>query len=140
MVGGGFGGLSVTEALARGDVVSLNGLAAVSQPAMQEGKYVGRVTRARLEDSRSVAPFKVADAFWMKFTGPIGYLMWGFIHVLYLIGWGNRMITLYRWMRSLSFTHHRGERIITLEEAHHELTHTATHHDFTFNHLLQKRA
>ena len=37
----------------------------------------------------------VADAFGMTFTGPIGYLMWGFIHVLYLIGWSNRLITLF---------------------------------------------
>ena len=39
----------------------------------------------------------VADAFGMKFTGRVGYLMWGFIHVLYLIGWGNRIGTLYSW-------------------------------------------
>jgi NADH dehydrogenase len=31
----------------------------------------------------------VAHAFGMKFTGPVGYMMWGFIHVLYLIGWGT---------------------------------------------------
>ena len=26
----------------------------------------------------------------MKFTGVTGYTMWGFVHVLYLVGWGNR--------------------------------------------------
>jgi NADH:ubiquinone reductase (H+-translocating) len=144
------------DVFAIGDMVSLNGLPGVAQPAMQEGKYVGKVIRARLKGDGTVAPFKyfdkgsmatighnaaVAHAFGMRFTGPLGYLMWGFIHVLYLIGWGNRIITLYSWMRSLSFTHHRGERIITVEQAHHELTHGATHREpDELDHLLQKRA
>ena len=46
----------------------------------------------------------VADAFGMKFTGVLGYTMWGFIHVLYLIGWGNRLGTLYTWARALTFS------------------------------------
>ena len=54
----------------------------------------------------SVAPFKyfdkgsmatigrthaVARSAGMSFTGIIAYLMWAFIHVLYLIGWGDRV-------------------------------------------------
>ena len=144
------------EVFAIGDMVSLNGLPGVAQPAMQEGKYVGKVIRARLKGNGTVAPFTyfdkgsmatigrnaaVADAFGMKFTGPIGYLMWGFIHVLYLIGWSNRIITLYSWLRALSFTHHRGERIITVEQAHNELIRAATRPDpEELNRLLSKRA
>ena len=30
----------------------------------------------------------------LKFTELLGYTMWGFIHVLYLVGWGNRLGTL----------------------------------------------
>ena len=83
----------------------------------------------------------VADAFGMRFTGPVGYLMWGFIHVLYLIGWDNRIITLYSWLRSLSLTHSRGERIITVEQAHHELTRAATRREIDeLNRPLSKRA
>ena len=26
--------------------------------------------------------------------------MWGFIHVTYLIGWGNRLGTVYTWARA----------------------------------------
>ena len=36
----------------------------------------------------------------MKFTGVIGYTMWGFVHVLYLIDWGNQMATMYTWARA----------------------------------------
>jgi hypothetical protein len=44
-------------------------------------------------------------------------------------------------MRSLSFTHHRGERIITVEQAHDELTRAATRRDpDKLDHLLPKQA
>jgi NADH:ubiquinone reductase (H+-translocating) len=121
------------EVFAIGDMVSLNKLPGIAQPAMQEGKYVGKLIKARLSGDRNEEPFKyfdkgsmatigyksaVADAFGMKVTGFLAYLMWGFIHVLYLIGWGNRLGTLYTWFRALVFTKNRGHRIITFEQAH----------------------
>jgi NADH dehydrogenase len=121
------------EVFAIGDMVSLNKLPGIAQPAMQEGKYVGKLIKARLSGDQNVEPFKyfdkgsmatigyksaVADAFGMKVTGFLAYLMWGFIHVLYLIGWGNRLGTLYTWFRALVFTKNRGHRIITFEQAH----------------------
>jgi NADH dehydrogenase len=120
------------EVFAIGDMVSLNGLPGIAQPALQEGKYVGKVIRARLDGDTSVAPFKyfdkgtmatigrthaVARSGGMSFTGITAYLMWAFIHVLYLIGWGNRFGTLYSWGRSLWFTKNRAHRIITLDQA-----------------------
>jgi len=48
--------------------------------------------------------------------------MWGFIHVMYLVGWGNRLGTLYTWARALWFSHNRGHRIITFETSREELT------------------
>jgi NADH dehydrogenase len=91
------------EVFAIGDIFSLNGLPGIAQPALQEGKYVGKVIRARLDGDASVAPFKyfdkgsmatigrthaVAHSGGMSFTGIVAYFMWAFIHVLYLIGWG----------------------------------------------------
>jgi NADH:ubiquinone reductase (H+-translocating) len=121
------------EVFAIGDMVSLNKLPGIAQPAMQEGKYVGKLIKSRLSGDQNVEPFKyfdkgsmatigyksaVADAFGMKVTGFLAYVMWGFIHVLYLIGWGNRLGTLYTWLRALVFTKNRGHRIITFEQAH----------------------
>jgi NADH dehydrogenase len=121
------------EVFAIGDMVSLNKLPGVAQPAMQEGKYVGKLIKGRLAGDERVEPFKyfdkgsmatighrsaIADAFGMKFTGVLGYTMWGFIHVLYLIGWGNRLGTIYTWARALTFSSNRGHRIITFEQAH----------------------
>jgi NADH dehydrogenase len=123
------------EVFAVGDMVSLNKLPGIAQPALQEGKYVGKVIKARLAGEQ-VKPFEyfdkgtmatigyrsaVADAFGMKFTGLLAYAMWAFIHVLYLIGWGNRLGTLYTWARGIWFGHNRAHRIITFESAKEEL-------------------
>jgi NADH dehydrogenase, FAD-containing subunit len=123
------------EVFAVGDMVSLDKLPGVAQPALQEGKYVGKVIKARLAGG-TVEPFTyfdkgtmatigyrsaVADSFGMTFTGFIGYVMWAFIHVLYLVGWGNRLGTLYTWARAIWFGHNRAHRIITFESAKEEL-------------------
>jgi NADH dehydrogenase len=39
--------------------------------------------------------------------------MWAAVHVWYLIGWGNRVGTMYQWARNLVFTKNRNHRIIT---------------------------
>ena len=120
------------EVFAVGDMVSLNGLPGVAQPAMQEGKYAARVICARLIGAAAPPPFKyfdkgtmatighksaVTEAFGRRFTGFVAYLMWIFVHNMYLIGWGNRLGTLYTWIRGLSFARNRAHRIITFEQA-----------------------
>jgi NADH:ubiquinone reductase (H+-translocating) len=119
------------EVFAIGDMVSLNKLPGVAQPAIQEGKYVAKVIKNRIAATET-PPFKyfdkgtmatigyrsaVADAFGIKVTGFLAYAMWAFIHVLYLVGWGNRLGTIYTWARALWFSHNRGHRIITYETA-----------------------
>ncbi len=126
------------EVFAIGDMVRLNDLPAVAQPAIQEGTYVGRLIRARLAGKTEMAPFAyrdkgsmatighlsaVADSYGMKFTGVVGYTMWAFIHVFYLIGWGNRLGAILNWTRALTFTKNRAYRTITFERAQYELTH-----------------
>src|SRR6516165_12833376 len=125
------------EVFAVGDMVRLNDLPGVAQPAIQEGTYVGRLIRARLAGQAAAAPFTyrdkgsmatighlsaVTDAFGMKFTGVIGYTMWGFVHLLYLVGWGNRVAAVLNWARALTFTKNRPHRTITIEHARYELT------------------
>jgi NADH dehydrogenase len=58
------------EVFAIGDMVSLNGLPGVAQPAIQEGRYVGKAIRARLDGDTSVAPFKYFDKGSMATIGP----------------------------------------------------------------------
>jgi NADH:ubiquinone reductase (H+-translocating) len=59
----------------------------------------------------------VADAFGVRVTGLLAYLIWALIHVAYLVGWGNRLGTLYTWARALWFSHNRAHRIITFGRA-----------------------
>jgi NADH dehydrogenase len=125
------------EVFAIGDMVSLNGLPGVAQPAMQEGGYVAKVITSRVTDEPAPAPFKyfdkgsmatigrgraVADAFGVRLTGVPAFGTWAFIHVLYLIGWGSRIGTLYRWSWGM-FTRNRGQRLVTVAQAREELTH-----------------
>jgi NADH dehydrogenase len=129
------------EVFSVGDMVALNGLPGVAQPAMQEGKYVGKLIRERVSGGKAPEPFTyfdkgtmatigyrsaVADAFGMKVTGFIGYVMWAFIHVLYLIGWGNRIGTIYTWARGMWFGHIRAHRVITFESARDEVSEDRT--------------
>jgi NADH:ubiquinone reductase (H+-translocating) len=126
------------EVFAVGDMVRLNDLPGVAQPAIQEGTCVGRLIRARLAGKTAVAPFAyrdkgsmatighlsaVTDSFGMKFTGVTGYTMWGFVHVLYLVGWGNRGAAVLNWARALTFSKNRPHRTITFERAQYELAH-----------------
>ena len=126
------------EVFAIGDMVRLNDLPGVAQPAIQQGTYVGRLIRARLAGKTESAPFAyrdkgsmatighlsaVTDSFGMKLTGVTGYTMWGFVHVFYLIGWANRVAAVLNWARALTFTKNRPHRTITFERARHELTH-----------------
>jgi NADH:ubiquinone reductase (H+-translocating) len=53
------------EVFAIGDMVSLTDLPGVAQPAIQEGKYVGKVIRARLEGDAEVPPSRTSTrAAW----------------------------------------------------------------------------
>jgi len=120
------------EVFAVGDMVSLNKLPGVAQPAMQEGRYVGKVIKSRLVGEPAPEPFKYFDKGSMAtigrfravakvrnvtVTGPPAFLAWAFIHVLYLIGWGHRLGTIYHWAWSLIFTRSRGQRLITVAAA-----------------------
>ncbi len=125
------------EIFAVGDMISLDELPGVAQPAIQEGKYVGKLIRARLEGRTQAKPFRyfdkgsmatighlsaVTESFGLRFTGVIGYTMWGYVHVLYLVGWGNRFAAIYTWARALTFASNRAHRVITFEQARYELT------------------
>jgi NADH dehydrogenase len=118
------------EVFAIGDMVALNGLPGVAQPAIQEGKYVARLIESRVAGRPAPKPFTYLDKGMMatigrgravartgnvNLTGPTAFGAWAFIHVLYLIGWGHRLGTLYHWVWSLLFTNNRGQRIIIIE-------------------------
>ena len=53
----------------------------------------------------------VASAMGLKFTGLIAWLMWLFIHLLFLVGFRNKLAVLLQWFYGY-VRYRRGARII----------------------------
>lgn len=116
------------DIFAVGDIMTLDNLPGVAQVAMQQGKYVGKLIADRLQGKPKPPPFKyfdkgnmatigyksaVAESFGMKLTGIPAFGAWAFIHIMYLVGWGNRFGAIYTWLRAMVFSKNRGHRLIT---------------------------
>jgi NADH:ubiquinone reductase (H+-translocating) len=119
------------EVFAIGDMIALDGLPGVAQPAIQEGKYVAGVIEAQLAGWSAPPPFRyfdkgsmatigrkraVVDAFGVRLAGRPAKLMWAFVHISYLVGWGNRFGTTLRWLWTLG-ARNRRERLISVPGA-----------------------
>ncbi len=103
---------SVTENIyAIGDMVNLDNLPGIAEPAIQEGHHVAKVIKAKLE-GRTHKPFKyldlgtmatispgdaVADIKKLRLKGLIGKVAWAGVHIAFLVGWRNRIAVLTQW-------------------------------------------
>ncbi len=101
-------------------------LPGVAPVAMQQGRYVAGLIRAQAE-GRTVPPFRyhnkgnlavigraagVADFGRLHFHGWPAWLLWLFVHLMYLAQFRNRLLVFIRWgFQYLSFD--RGARLIT---------------------------
>ncbi len=101
-------------------------LPGVAPVAMQQGRYVAAVIRAQSQ-GRTIAPFRyrnkgslavigraagVADFGRLHFHGWPAWLLWLFVHLMYLAQFRNRVLVFIRWgFQYLSFD--RGARLIT---------------------------
>ncbi len=112
----------------------------VAQGAIQSGKYVGKLIRSRLSggvvvrgslSTLQMPPFAysnrgdvaiigrlkgVTNIPWMgrfgRQSGFPAWVLWLGIHIVYLIGFANRIVVVTRWAWSF-LTHGRGSRLIT---------------------------
>lgn len=116
------------EVLAIGDMAALPGVPGIAPAAMQMGRHAAKAVRARAGDRRPPGDFSYLDkgmmamigrnravgvSFGVRFAGRKATLVWGLVHVRYLIGWGNRLVTVVRWMWTL-LARNRAERVISL--------------------------
>jgi NADH:ubiquinone reductase (H+-translocating) len=101
-------------------------LPGVAPVAMQQGRYAAETIMNRL-NSRAIQPFHyhdkgslavigraagVADFGRLRFHGLLAWLLWLFVHLMYLVQFQNRLIVFIRWgFLYLSFD--RGARLIT---------------------------
>jgi NADH dehydrogenase len=104
----------------------LPGLAAV---AKQEGQYLGELLRRRFMGGAAMPPFRyrdyglmatigrsaaIADLRGFMLTGTLAWLLWGIVHLYFLIGFRNRLLVLTNWLWAW-LTYARGARLITGE-------------------------
>jgi NADH dehydrogenase FAD-containing subunit len=107
----------------------LPGLAPV---AKQQGAYVARVLRARLAQTAAPPPFRyrdygtlatigrgaaVADFGRIRLDGRLAWLLWGLVHIMFLIGFRNRVVVMLEWLWSY-LTFESGARLITGPGSH----------------------
>ncbi len=100
----------------------LPGLAPV---AVQQGRYIAKIIRKGVPIQER-PPFKYFDKGTMatigktkavgmfgkiQFSGFIAWIGWCFVHILYLIGFRNRLTVLTQWLFSY-FSNQRGARLI----------------------------
>jgi len=84
----------------------------VAQPAIQEGRYVARLIRARVAGNPPPKPFcywdkgdlaivgrtyAVADLRFLRFSGFPAWILWAGVHIYFLIGFANRLFVLIQW-------------------------------------------
>ena len=98
----------------------------VAPVAMQQGSHLAKNIRAMFE-GKAMKPFNYFDKGTMatigrnravadlpngmKFSGLLAWLSWMFVHLLYLISFRQKLITLGNWMWNY-FTYDRGTRLI----------------------------
>ena len=99
----------------------------VAPAAKQQGAYAAATIKARLEGNATPAPFRyrnlgnlatigrkaaVADFGFLQLSGSLAWLLWGGVHVFFLIGFRNRLAVLLDWLWAY-VTFKRGARLIT---------------------------
>jgi NADH:ubiquinone reductase (H+-translocating) len=111
------------EVFAFGDMVSVRGkdLHGVAPVAMQEGRHVARSIRNgtrtpfRYRDKGELATIGRARAVGtikgIPLTGFLAWALWLGVHIVYLVGFQNRVLVLTRWAFAY-FTRGRGARVI----------------------------
>jgi NADH:ubiquinone reductase (H+-translocating) len=104
-----------------------NALPGVAQVAIQGGVYAAKCIRARLEGKHECKPFHyfnkgdmavigraaaVANIFGLQFSGLLAWLIWLFIHLIYIVEFQSRVMVFVQWgFEYLTFS--RGARLIT---------------------------
>lgn len=99
----------------------------VAQAAMQGGAYAARVIQRRLKNEGPPAPFRyfdkgqlavigraaaVAEIGGLKVSGLFAWLIWLFIHLMYIVEFASRVLVFIEW-GFLYLTFNRGARLIT---------------------------
>jgi NADH:ubiquinone reductase (H+-translocating) len=127
------------EAFAVGDIAFITNkdgtpVPGVSPAAIQMGQYVAKTIECELADAQMTPeqrdPFKYWDKGTMatighsravamigpvKFSGFLAWLTWLMVHILFLVGFTNKLTVVIRWVWAF-FTRRQGARVITAND------------------------
>src|SRR6266849_8828587 len=105
-------------------------LPGVAQVAIQQGQYVASVIAARAAGKAAPEVFRYVDKGSMatigrfygivsigKFrtAGVLGWFLWLLVHLMFLVGFRNRLVVMFQWMVYFT-TFKRGARLITFDD------------------------
>ncbi len=115
-------------------------LPGVAQVAIQGGRFAGKSIRRRLKGARETKPFRyfdkgdmavigraaaVANIFGFRVAGLLAWLIWLFIHLMYIVEFQSRVLVFVQWgFEYLTFN--RGARLITGLAAEDSVTQPST--------------
>ncbi|NHA66897.1 NAD(P)/FAD-dependent oxidoreductase [Phycicoccus flavus] len=118
------------EVFVVGDMISLDDLPGVAQVAIQGARYAAKEIGRRLDGEEPQGPFEyfdkgsmatvsrfsaVASVGRLRFHGFVAWLLWLGVHLVYIIGFKNRITTLLHW--AVSFLGRgRAERAATQQQ------------------------
>ncbi|GII25736.1 NAD(P)/FAD-dependent oxidoreductase [Planosporangium mesophilum] len=118
------------EVFVVGDLMSLNRLPGVAQVAIQSGQHAaGQIVR-RLNGKPTGQPFQyhdkgsmatisrfsaVASVGKVRLSGFVGWLLWLAVHLLYLVGFKNRVTAVLHWFVSF-IGRGRSQRTATIQQ------------------------
>jgi NADH dehydrogenase len=117
-------------------------LPGVAQVAIQGGHYAGKVILARLSGKPALPPFRyfnkgdmavigraaaVANIFGVHISGLPAWLVWLFIHLMYIVEFQSRVLVFIQW-GFLYLTFNRGARLITGSAVDDSLVRSSTMH------------
>jgi len=102
-------------------------LPGLAQVAMQGGSYAAKAILRKVKGQPEIHPFHyfdkgslavigraaaVADVFGLHISGLLAWMVWAFIHLMYLVTFQSRLIVFFQWaLQDLTFS--RGARLIT---------------------------
>ncbi len=118
------------EVFAVGDMATIDKLPGVCEVAMQGGLHAANTIRRRLKDDAAQSlPVPVprprerggdrplqrrsSTSSGMRLSGFAGFLVWMFVHLTFLNGFGNRLGALWRWGRAMA-GRARPERVFSM--------------------------
>lgn len=103
-----------------------NGHPQVAPAAMQQGKLLGKNLVGKICNNKPLKPFKYKDKGAMatvgknkalvemgrlKIGGAVAWFIWMVIHLLSLVGFRNKVVTMFNWIKNY-FNSDRGMRLI----------------------------